>query len=146
MLLHQQFVRMAKKNSKKLAIKDKTTKSDVPYSRALIGALILAKKFEKYEKGYIGIMIPTSAGCALATVGALMSGRVPVMINYSTGAEQNVKYAQEKCGFKTVIASRALLDKIGCPVMDGMVLIEDIMKGVSTGEKLKAALRTKLPT
>ena len=146
MLLHQQFVRMAKKNSKKLAIKDKTTKSDVPYGRALIGTLILAKKFSKYDKGYIGIMIPTSAGCALATVGALMSGRVPVMINYSTGAEQNVKYAQEKCNFKTVIASKALLDKIECPVMDGMVLIEDIMKGVSTGEKLKAALRTKLPT
>ena len=78
MLLHQQFVRTAKKYSKKLAIKDKTTKSDVPYGRALIGALILAKKINKYDKGYIGIMIPTSAGCALATVGALMSGRVPV--------------------------------------------------------------------
>jgi acyl-[acyl-carrier-protein]-phospholipid O-acyltransferase/long-chain-fatty-acid--[acyl-carrier-protein] ligase len=137
---------MAKKNSKKMAIKDKTTKSDVPYGRALIGALILAKKFSKYDKGYIGIMIPTSAGCALATVGALMSGRVPVMINYSTGAEKNVRYAQEKCNFKTVIASKALLEKIECPVMDGMVLIEDIMKGVTTGEKLKAALRTKLPT
>ena len=146
MLLHQQFVRMAKKHSKKLAIKDKTTKSEVPYGRALIGALILAKKFQKYDKGYIGIMIPTSAGCALATVGALMSGRIPVMINYSTGAENNVKYAQEKCNFKTVIASKALLEKIDCPVMDGMVLIEDIMKGVTTGDKLKAALRTKLPT
>ena len=146
MLLHQQFVKVAKKNSKKLAIKDKTTKSDVPYGRALIGALILAKKFNKYDKGYIGIMIPTSAGCALATVGALMSGRVPVMINYSTGAEKNAKYAQEKCNFKTIIASKALLDKIDCPVMDGMVLIEDIMKGVTTGDKLKAALKTKLPT
>lgn len=146
MLLHQQFVRMAKKHAKKLAIKDKTTKSDVTYNRALIGALILAKKFKKYDEGYIGIMIPTSAGCALATVGALMSGRVPVMINYSTGAENNAKYAQDKCSFKTIITSKALLDKIECPIIDGMVLIEDIMKSVSTGEKLKAALRTKLPT
>ena len=146
MLLHQQFVRTAKRLSKKMAIKDKTTKSNVTYGRALIGALILAKKFDKYDKGYIGIMIPTSAGCALATVGALMSGRVPVMINYSTGAEQNAVYAQEKCEFKTIIASKALLDKIGCPVIDGMVMIEDIMKGVTTGDKLKAALRTKLPT
>jgi acyl-[acyl-carrier-protein]-phospholipid O-acyltransferase/long-chain-fatty-acid--[acyl-carrier-protein] ligase len=137
---------MAKKHAKKLAIKDKTTKSDVTYNRALIGALILAKKFQKYEKGYIGIMIPTSAGCALATVGALMSGRVPVMINYSTGAENNARYAQDKCSFKTIITSRALLEKIECPIIDGMVLIEDIMKGVSTGDKLKAALRTKLPT
>ena len=146
MLLHQQFVRNAKKHPKKLAIKDKTTKRDVPYGRALIGALILAKKFRGYEEGYIGIMIPTSAGCALATVAALMSGSVPVMINYSTGAEKNVRYAQEKCNFKTVIASKALLEKIGCPVMDGMVLIEDLMKGVKTGEKLAAALKTKLPT
>jgi acyl-[acyl-carrier-protein]-phospholipid O-acyltransferase/long-chain-fatty-acid--[acyl-carrier-protein] ligase len=137
---------MAKKHTKKLAIKDKTTKSDVSYNRALIGALILAKKFQKYDEGYIGIMIPTSAGCALATVGALMSGRVPVMINYSTGAEKNARYAQEKCSFTTIITSKALLDKIECPVIEGMVLIEDIMKSVSTGDKLKAALRTKLPT
>jgi len=145
MLLHQQFVKMAKKHSKKLAIKDKTTGSDVTYGRALIGALILSKKFKKYDEGYIGIMIPTSAGCALASVGALMSGRVPVMINYSTGAEQNAKYAQEKCNLKTIITSKALLEKINCPMIDGMILIEDIMKSVTTGEKLKAALRTKLP-
>ena len=115
MLLHQQFVRNAKRHSNKLAIKDKTTKSEVSYGRALIGALILSKKFEKYDKGYIGIMIPTSAGCALATVGALMSGRVPVMINYSTGAEQNSRFAQEKCSFKTIITSKALLDKTPNP-------------------------------
>jgi acyl-[acyl-carrier-protein]-phospholipid O-acyltransferase / long-chain-fatty-acid--[acyl-carrier-protein] ligase len=145
MLLHQQFVRMAKKQPAKLAIRDKTTKRDVTYNRALIGALILARKFKKYEPGYIGIMIPTSAGCALASVGALMSGRVPVMINYSTGAEQNAKFAQEKCNFKTIITSKALLEKINCPVIEGMVLIEDIMESVTTADKLGAALKTKLP-
>jgi len=145
MLLHQQFVRKAKKYSKKLAIIDKTTGRNVTYGRALIGALILSSKFEKYEKGFIGIMIPTSAGCALATAGALMSGRIPVMINYSTGAENNAKYAQKKCKFKTIITSKALLEKINCPLIDGMVLIEDIMAGVTTGDKLKAALKTKLP-
>ena len=145
MLLHQQFVRMAKKHAGKLAIIDKTTGKSVTYSRALIGALILCSKFKKYEKGFIGIMIPTSAGCALATVGALMSGRIPVMINYSTGAETNAKYAQTKCRFKTIITSKALLEKINCPLIEGMVLIEDIMESVSTGDKLKAALKTKLP-
>ncbi|MCX6329702.1 MAG: AMP-binding protein [Bacteroidia bacterium] len=136
---------MAKKHAKKLAVIDKTTGKNVTYSRALIGAMILSSKFQKYDKGFIGIMIPTSAGGALATVGALMSGRIPVMINYSTGAEANAKYAQRKCKFKTVITSKALLEKINCPVIDGMVLIEDIMDGVTTGDKLKAALMTKLP-
>jgi acyl-[acyl-carrier-protein]-phospholipid O-acyltransferase/long-chain-fatty-acid--[acyl-carrier-protein] ligase len=145
MLLHQQFVVIAKKYSSKLAIIDKTTEKNVPYARALIGALILSSKFKKYDSGFIGIMIPTSAGCALATVGALMSGRIPVMINYSTGAEDNVRYAQKKCKFRTVITSRALLEKIKCPVTDGMIMIEDIMSGVTTVDKLKAALISKLP-
>jgi acyl-[acyl-carrier-protein]-phospholipid O-acyltransferase/long-chain-fatty-acid--[acyl-carrier-protein] ligase len=145
MILHQQFVRMAKKHAGKLAIIDRTTGKNVPYARALIGALILCSKFKKYDKGFIGIMIPTSAGCALATVGALMSGRIPVMINYSTGAETNAIYAQKKCGFRTIITSKALLEKIGCPVIDGMIMIEDIMESVSIVDKLKAALTTKLP-
>lgn len=145
MLLHQQFVVIAKRYANKLAIIDKTTERNVPYARALIGALILSSKFKKYDIGFIGIMIPTSAGCALATVGALMSGRIPVMINYSTGAEDNVRYAQKKCKFKTVITSRALLEKIKCPVTDGMIMIEDIMAGVTTFDKLKAALISKLP-
>ncbi len=136
---------MAKKNGKKLAIIDKTTDKKVPYDKALIAALILSEKFKKYQTGFLGIMIPTSAGCALATVGALMSGRIPVMINYSTGAEANVKYAQKKCNFKTIITSKALLEKIGCPVVDGMIMIEDIMAGISTGDKLKAALKSRLP-
>ncbi|HCT93521.1 MAG TPA: bifunctional acyl-ACP--phospholipid O-acyltransferase/long-chain-fatty-acid--ACP ligase [Rikenellaceae bacterium] len=145
MLLHQQFVRNAKKYADKLAIIDKTTDKRVTYSRALIGALILSKKFKKYDEGFIGIMIPTSAGCALATVGALMCGRIPVMINYSTGAETNAKYAQSKCGFKTIITSKALLEKIKCPAIDGMVMIEDIMAGVTSGDKIGAALQSKLP-
>ena len=145
MLLHHQFVQMAKKHAKKFAIIDKTTGKNVTYSRALIGALILCSKFKKYDEGFIGIMIPTSAGCALATVGALMSGRIPVMINYSTGAEGNAKYAQKKCKFKTIITSKALLEKIECPVIEGMILIEDIMESVTTGDKLMTALKTKLP-
>lgn len=145
MLLHQQFVLMAKRHSGKLAIIDRTTEKKVTYSRALIGSLILSSKFKKYEKGFLGIMIPTSAGCALATVGTLMSGRIPVMINYSTGAAENARYAQKKCKFKTIITSKALLEKIKCPVIDGMVMIEDIMESVTTGEKLKAALKSKLP-
>jgi len=136
---------MAKKHAKKLAVIDKSTGKNVTYSRALIGALILSSKFKKYDEGFIGIMIPTSAGCALATVGALMSGRIPVMINYSTRAAENAMYAQRKCKFKTIITSRALLEKINCPVIDGMIMIEDIMEGVTTWDKLKTALKTKLP-
>ncbi|MBM4136831.1 MAG: AMP-binding protein [Nitrospira sp.] len=145
MLLHQHFVRSAKKYGHKLAFIDRATNRRVTYSRALIASLILAGKFKQYKEEYLGIMIPTSVGCALSILGALMSGRTPVMINYSTGAANNARYAQKKCNFKTIITSRALLEKINCPVVDGMVFIEDIMKGITKSDKLRAALKAKLP-
>ena len=143
--LHHKFIEVAKQQGDKLALKDFSTNKDIPYSRALIASLILSRVFKKLDKGFVGVMIPTSAGCILTYLGILMSGRTPVMINYSTGAEQNVKYAQKKCDFKTVITSKALLEKIECPYVDGMIYIEDIMASMSTLQKVKAALISKLP-
>ncbi len=145
MLLHHYFVRMAKQQGTKLAFIDRTADRKVSYSKALVVSLILADKLKKYDKGFLGIMLPTSAGCSFAILGAMMSGRTPVMINYSTGAEKNVRYAQKKCAFRTVITSRALIEKIDCPEVEGMVFLEDIMQGISMAEKLKAVVKAKLP-
>ena len=145
MLLHQRFISNAKKFGDKLAVNDYSTGKKVSYTKALIASLLLAKEFSKYDKGFTGIMIPTSAGCLLAVLGTVMSGRIPVMINYSTGAEENAKYAQDKCNFKTIITSKALLEKINCPQVEGMVFLEDIMAGLTKVQKLKAAVKSKLP-
>ena len=146
MLLHHRFVEVAKKQGNKLAIIDRMLDRRVTYSKALIGSLILSEKFKAYDEGFIGIMLPTSAGSALSMLGALMSGRVPVMINYSTGAAQNAEFAQKKCDFKTIITAKALLEKVKCPVVPGMVFLEEIMKGVSLKDKLGALVKTFLPT
>jgi len=136
---------MAKKFGSKPAFIDCTSNKTVSYSKAFIASLILAEKFKKFEKGFTGIMIPTSAGCALAFLGALLSGRTPVMINYSTGAEKNARYAQGKCKFRTILTSRVLLEKIQCQPVEGMVFIEDIVEKISFTDKLKAAIMTRLP-
>ena len=145
MILHYEFIKKAKKLGKRIAIKDRTLNREVSFSKVLIGSLILAKKFRKYDEGNIGVMIPTSAGCILSVIGILMAGKVPVMINYSTGAAKNCEYAQKKCDFKTIITSRALLEKIKCPMVPGMVCLEDLMKGITLKEKLASALKSKLP-
>ncbi|HHS13354.1 MAG TPA: bifunctional acyl-ACP--phospholipid O-acyltransferase/long-chain-fatty-acid--ACP ligase [bacterium] len=144
MILHHEFIKSAKKFGGKMAIIDKTTDKNVPFEKALIASLILAKKFEKYEEKYIGVMIPTSAGSFLVTVGLIMAGKVPAMINYSTGAAENSEYAQKKINFKTIITSKALLEKIGCRVVPGMVFIEEIMETISVKDKLSAALKSKM--
>jgi acyl-[acyl-carrier-protein]-phospholipid O-acyltransferase/long-chain-fatty-acid--[acyl-carrier-protein] ligase len=145
MLLHHHFVQTAKRHGSKSAFIDCTANKTVSYSKALTACLILTEKFRKFDKGFTGIMIPTSAGCALSFLSVLMSGRTPVMINYSTGAEKNAQYAQRKCKFRTIITSRALLEKIQCRPVEGMVFIEDIVEGISLTDKLKAAVRARLP-
>lgn len=146
MLLHQQFVRVAKQNKQKMAIIDRSTGKRLDYGHALIGSLILARKYRRIDDDYVGVMIPTSAGCMLTVLALVMCGKVPVMINYSTGAADNIRYAQQRCGFKTVITSRGVLEKIGCPEMDGMVFIDDLMKQVTGFDKVRAALQAALPT
>lgn len=145
MLLHHKFIETAKQYGDKMYIIDRTTNRRITYSRALIASLILSEKLRKYDPGFIGIMVPTSAGSILSILASLMSGRMPVMINYSTGAAQNCEYAQKKCAFKTIITSKALLEKIQCPVVPGMVFLEDIMASIGIVDKLNAALRSKLP-
>ncbi len=146
MLLHHMFVRSAKRNEKRIAVNDRTLNRKITYGRALIASLILSEKFKRYEQGLLGIMLPTSAGCTLGVLGVLMSGRIPVMINYSTNASENCRYAQQKCAFRTIITSRALLAKINCPHIDGMVYLEDLQKEVTVFESIRAAVLAKLPT
>lgn len=145
MLLHHQFVRIAKRYEAKLAIVDRTLNRKVTYKRALIGSLLLAKKFERYAPGFLGIMLPNSAGSVLSILATLMSGRIPVMINYSTGAAMNCEFAQKKCDFRTIITSRALCEKISCRHVEGMIYLEDVMKSVNIFDKIKAAYRAGRP-
>jgi acyl-[acyl-carrier-protein]-phospholipid O-acyltransferase/long-chain-fatty-acid--[acyl-carrier-protein] ligase len=143
--LHVQFVANAKKYPDKLAFIDRTAGRRITYSRALIASLMLADHFKRYAPGVMGIMMPTTAGCGLVSIGALMSGRTPVMINYTGDAAANAEYAQRKCDFETIVTSRALLEKLNCRTVEGMVFIEDIMKAFGPVRKLKAALKSRLP-
>jgi len=145
-MLHHQFIKSAKGNLDKTAIIDCNLGRDINYQQALIGSLVLARRFGKMERGRIGIMLPTSSAGALSIIGATLAGLTPVMINYSTGAEKNCYYAQRQCDFKTIVTTKGLLEKTGCPMLPGMVLIEDIMSKLGKAEKAFAFLKSKLPT
>jgi acyl-[acyl-carrier-protein]-phospholipid O-acyltransferase / long-chain-fatty-acid--[acyl-carrier-protein] ligase len=145
MLLHTKFLQVAKSQGKKTAVIDTATGKTYSYDLMLIASLILKNRFDRIAGKYLGIMLPTSAGCHLGVIATLMSGKIPVMINYSTGAIENSIYAQEKCGFDTIITSKKLLQKLRLEPLEDMIYIEDILSDVSKIEKLIAALHSKLP-
>ena len=145
-MLQHRFIDSVRKNPNKVAFNDRATDRVVSYKQALLGTLILARRFKELERGRIGIMMPTSSGGALAITGALFAGLTPVMINYSTGAEKNCRYAQQQCDFEVIITARALLEKTGCEQVPGMVFIEDIMASLTALEKTIAFTKSNLPT
>lgn len=145
MLLHREFITTAKRHSKNLAIHDTFRNTKLSYHRLLIACLMFAQRLGRLNDGYIGIMLPTSAGAVIAVIASLMAGKVPVMINYSTGAEANIRFAQRKCNFSIVVTARSVLEKVGCPEMEEMVFADDILADLSTWEKLRAAALASLP-
>ena len=144
--IHKKFIEVAKKHPAKIAVYDQTLATDYTYEKILIAALIFQKKIEKYAEKHIGIMIPTSAGAFISLLAVLFSGKIPVLINYATGASQNCLYAQAKVGCETIITSRNLLKKLEQEPVEGMVFLEDLKKEISLWAKLKGALRSKLGT
>jgi len=145
-MLHHQFIRTAKRLPDKTAIIDCNLNRELSYQQVLIAALILARRFRRLEQGRIGIMLPTSSAGALSIIGATLAGLAPVMINYSTGAEKNCRYAQRQCDFKAIVTTRGLLEKTGCPALPDMVFIEDVMGSLGRVEKAWAFLKSRLPT
>jgi acyl-[acyl-carrier-protein]-phospholipid O-acyltransferase / long-chain-fatty-acid--[acyl-carrier-protein] ligase len=141
MTLVESFVRAAKQQGDRPAIVDRATGQRVSYKAALMRALILSRRLEACDPGFIGVMIPNSAGAILTVIAALMSGRIPVMINYSTGAAQNCELAQRRLDLRTIITSRKLLAKLKCPEVDGMVFIEDLAASISAVAKFAGAWR-----
>ena len=146
MILHKKFIETAKIKQNKPAVIDEGTKRDLSYKKMLIASLFLYPKLKKFNSKYIGIMLPTSLGGMLTIISTLMAGKIPVMINFSTGAIKNAIFAQEKCSFKVIITSIKLIEKLEIEPIDGMIFIEDILKRVSTFDKLKAALFSLMPT
>jgi acyl-[acyl-carrier-protein]-phospholipid O-acyltransferase/long-chain-fatty-acid--[acyl-carrier-protein] ligase len=135
-----------------LAIEDPTS-GRLTYKRLLQATRILGAKLMPLalEGRAIGVMLPTSNG-AVVTVLALMSGgRVPAMINFTSGAA-NVLGACRAAGVDTILTAHAFIEKARLEKLVAqienqvrIIYLEDIRKTVSFSDKLRGALQAKKP-
>jgi acyl-[acyl-carrier-protein]-phospholipid O-acyltransferase/long-chain-fatty-acid--[acyl-carrier-protein] ligase len=140
--LHYQLVHIAKQYERKLAVIDRTLGQRLTYGRTLAASLLLADKLKHFEDSFVGVMLPTSAIGGIATIALLIGGKIPVFVNYATGVQANVEFARKKCGFRTVLTAKALLERLKSPMLDGFVCVEDLLSSVTMLEKANAWLRT----
>ena len=99
----------------------------------------------------IGVMLPTSNGGAVTVLALMSGGRVPAMINFTSGAA-NVLGACRAAQVDTILTAHAFVDKARLEKLVAaiekqvrIVYLEDIRKTVTFSDKLRGALRAKKP-
>jgi acyl-[acyl-carrier-protein]-phospholipid O-acyltransferase / long-chain-fatty-acid--[acyl-carrier-protein] ligase len=134
-LLHRAFVRTAKKMWHKQCIAD-STGAKMTYGRLLIASTLLSKRIRALAKDdeHVGLLLPPSAGGAVANIATLLAGKVPVNLNYTT-SEDIIRSAMEQCGIRRVLTSRKFVEKAKLPNMPEMVILEDITSVITKWQK-----------
>jgi acyl-[acyl-carrier-protein]-phospholipid O-acyltransferase/long-chain-fatty-acid--[acyl-carrier-protein] ligase len=126
------------------------------YKRLLIGAAVLGRKLMKIGKtgDAVGVMLPNANGAAVTILAAMSAGRVPAMINFTSGL-MNIRSGCKAANIRHILTSRAFIEKAHLEkIIDGLapdlniVFLEDVRRDVGLGDKLRglfAAGRPLLP-
>lgn len=96
------------------------------YRRLLVGASLLAGLFRRLPGGTVGVMLPASVAADLAYFGLHLAGKLPAMLNWTTGPA-NLAHAVRSLGITRVVTSRKLIDRLGIEVAGAeYVFLEDL--------------------
>lgn len=135
----------------KLAIAD-TRGAPLTGSQALAGGLCFARRIKRISpEQNVGLLLPASAGGALANMAALCAGKTVVNLDYSAGPEA-LAHAIARAEIRTVYSSRGFLEKLardGLPMavpLAGVrvVHLEDWREAIGRGEQLLQWLAIRL--
>lgn len=144
--LATEMVRTARRHWSRPAMAD-TTGKRLTFGKALIGALILRDRLrEKLDSSEerVGILLPSCVGGALVNHALTLDGRVTVNLNF-TASPQAFDSAIHQSGIKTIITSKAFLEKIEAyQLTDRVIYLEDLGNDISAAEKIRTALKAKL--
>lgn len=142
-LLHHAFLAAAKLHPSRQALADSSGKT-LTYRQALTASLLLAKQIRLLQGQNVGIILPASVAGALANIAALMAGKIPVNLNFTSGADAiNSALAQAK--IQRIITSRLFLAKAKMEAAPNMIFIEDLIQSPTKFEKTLTYLATYSP-
>ncbi|MEL7048568.1 MAG: AMP-binding protein, partial [Pseudomonadota bacterium] len=123
------------------------------YSRLITGAQVLGAKIKPQlgDAENVGVLLPNSAGVAVTFFALQSLGRVPAMLNFTSGLK-NLKSACLAADVKVVLTSRTFLEKARLTeVAEGLseqvkiIYLEDVKASISLGDKISGMLKGARP-
>ena len=113
------------------------------YERLLVGAMILAGKFRAIATTHVGVILPASVAADMTLLGLFLAGKVPVVLNWTTGPAY-LAHSAKLCGLTHVVSSRTFLDRVNVTVEGAQfVHLEDLTAKISKLAKLVTLLKVR---
>jgi acyl carrier protein len=125
------------------------TSGTMTYSELKLRTLIIADYVKQLPGTYVGIFLPSSAAAFLCILACEIAGKIPLPINWTIGPK-HLESVMEFSGVEAILTSWTFLDRLDnvdlTPIEDKVIMLEDVKKTISIGDKLKALYRSKLST
>jgi acyl-[acyl-carrier-protein]-phospholipid O-acyltransferase/long-chain-fatty-acid--[acyl-carrier-protein] ligase len=126
-----------------------TERKPVSYNHLIARALFAGEKLERLTEAgeTVGVLLPTAIGTVATLLGLQHAGRVPAMLNFSTGVSALLA-ACETAAIRTVLTSRRFVE--GAKLEDTLtqlearvkvVYLDEVFRNVSALDKLRAMVR-----
>ena len=141
--LGEAFVRRALQDADEVAIADRIS-GVLTYRRWLIGSTLLARQLRQLPGHHIGIMLPASVAADLAFYAVHLAGKVPVMLNWTTGPA-GLAHAVSITDVHQVVTSHKLVDRLDLKICGAeFIFLENLRSGITKWAKLRCLLASYL--
>jgi acyl-CoA synthetase (AMP-forming)/AMP-acid ligase II/1-acyl-sn-glycerol-3-phosphate acyltransferase/acyl carrier protein len=119
------------------------------YRDLVLGIYVLRTEIAAFEGDYVGILMPATVAAAVAYLATLFAGKIPVMLNWTTGP-RGVEHAVEHLGITRVLSARPLIARLSTEgfsdsqaLLSRVFYLDEVAQGLSLSRKLRAALRAR---
>lgn len=115
----------------------------VTYEKFIVGTWAMSAKFRAIAAPNVGLMLPASVACDLAFLGLHLAGKLPVVLNWTTGPG-NLAHAVKLMGLTHVVTSRAFVDRVHVAIPGvQFVFLEDVKAGLGKFGLLRKLLSAR---
>ncbi|MDG1995257.1 MAG: MFS transporter, partial [Emcibacteraceae bacterium] len=123
------------------------------YKKLILGSFVIGRKIAAMtERGErVGLMLPNAVGAVVVFFACLAYGRVPAMLNFSTGSG-NMVAALKAAEIRTILTSKRFIDLGGLEETveilseyAGIVYLEDVRQTIGFGDKVIGLLSSMMP-
>jgi len=149
------WIDRVKQNGSADCLTDIQTNSTLSRRKALTGALLFSRRFKQQSpEQNIGLLLPTSSAGLLANMGAFISGKTVINLNFTANIGSLLS-AIDKAEIKTIYTSRKFVKKLAQkgvelePLFEKAtpIYLEDIHQEIGKAEQITTLLATYiLPT